>query len=159
MSGGPSSGEQLNGGPVKTLDTEVSLKLTKTCLDSPVSPEPSTFTEASGSSTQVLTGIPAIPCHQVRRFANAELTDEVFRQVWALGEPIVVTDLSGKFRVEWSPEYFKHKYGSQSCLILECQTDQNKRISVGEFFGMFGKYEGRTECWKLKVSNDFEIDL
>ena len=84
-------------------------------------------------------------------FADAELTDEKFRRVWEKGAPLVVNGLLPKFHIQWTPEYFSTKYGTQSCLILECQTEQNKRVTVAEFFSLFGKYEGRRDCWKLKV--------
>jgi lysine-specific demethylase 3 len=92
-----------------------------------------------------------IPSYTPRYFTDAELTDDVFRPMWERGEPLVVTGLLPKFKIKWTPEYFMEKYESQSCLILECQSDGNKRITVGEFFSWFGKYEGREESWKLKV--------
>jgi lysine-specific demethylase 3 len=92
-----------------------------------------------------------IPSHTPKYFTDEELTEEVFRPLWQKGEPLVVTGLLPKFKIKWTPEYFIEKYESQACLILECQTDVNKRITVGEFFSWFGKYNGRTECWKLKV--------
>lgn len=114
--------------------------------------QPSSSTSASAGPAP---GEPSlsveIPSHEPRVFEDAELTDEVFAEVWAKGEPLVVTGLLPKFRISWTPEYFTQKYGTQTCLILECQTDQNKRVSVGEFFSWFGKYEGRRDCWKLKV--------
>lgn len=116
-------------------------------LSSGVPPEPSSF--AAGTK---------VPSHVTRHFADGELTDDIFCRIWARGEPIVVTGMLPKFHVNWSPEYFISKYGSQSCLILECQTDQNRRVTVGEFFSWFGKYEGRRDCWKLKdwpPSTDF----
>ncbi|KAI0921387.1 hypothetical protein AcW2_006378 [Taiwanofungus camphoratus] len=122
-----------------------------------IPPDPSTFAspgvvEAPQSSTNL------IPSHETIRFLDSELTDDKFRRVWVKGEPLVITGLLPKFHVQWTPEYFRNKYGTQSCLILECQTDQNKRVTVGEFFGWFGKYEGRRDCWKLKdwpPSTDF----
>ncbi|KAH7916108.1 hypothetical protein BJ138DRAFT_996348 [Hygrophoropsis aurantiaca] len=99
------------------------------------------------------------PSHATVTLADNELTEEVFRPLWAKGDPLVVTGLLPKFHIKWTPEYFKEKYTSQSCLILECQTDVNKRVSVGEFFSWFGNYEGRSECWKLKdwpPSTDFK---
>lgn len=92
-----------------------------------------------------------IPFHPIRRFTDGEITDDVFRPIWAEGEPLLVMDVLRKFNLKWTPEYFMDKYESQSCLIIECQTDLNRRVTVGEFFGWFGKYEGRVECWKLKV--------
>jgi lysine-specific demethylase 3 len=92
-----------------------------------------------------------LPSHVTQRFTDAELTDDVFRPIWAMGRPLVVTGLLSKFKIHWTPEYFMEKYKSQPCLIIECQTDTNKRVTVGDFFALFGKYEGRTDCWKLKV--------
>ena len=74
-----------------------------------------------------------------------------FSSLWIHGVPIMVKDVLPRFKLTWTPEYFIQQYGDQSCLVIECQTDTNKRISVRDFFEQFGKYEGRTECWKLKV--------
>lgn len=104
-------------------------------------------------------GPPEIPSHPIVTIPDSELTEDVFRSLWTKGEPLVVTGILPKFQIQWTPEYFVQKYHSQSCLILECQTDVNKRVTVGEFFSQFGKYEGRTECWKLKdwpPSTDFK---
>lgn len=116
-----------------------------------IPPDPSSFTAGTLSTPQSASGSSSIPSHDTIHFADSELTDDMFRRVWARGEPLVVTGLLPKFHVQWTPEYFSSKYGTQSCLILECQTDQNKRVTVGEFFSWFGKYEGRRDCWKLKV--------
>lgn len=117
--------------------------------DSAIPPQPST---SNASFSQPPSPPSSIPSHVPRYFTDAELTDDVFRELWLKGEPLVVTDVLKKFALQWTPEYFKTKYGSQSCLILECQNDQNKRMTVGEFFSLFGQYEGRRDCWKLKVS-------
>jgi len=99
--------------------------------------------------------IASIPYHKILRYSDSELSSvdatTKFARIWALGEPLLVTDVLSKFKIQWTPEYFNEKHGDQSCLILECQTDVNKRVTVGEFFRLFGKYENRTECWKLKV--------
>jgi len=100
-----------------------------------------------------------IPCFPTQTFVDGELTDETFRRVWAQGIPLIVTGLLPKFQIKWTPEHFISKYPTQSCSIVECQTDASKRITVGDFFKMFGTYEGRTDCWKLKdwpPSTDFK---
>jgi lysine-specific demethylase 3 len=102
---------------------------------------------ASGSSSTP----PEIPSHEILRFKDSELTEEIFRPLWAKGEPLLVTEVGAKLKINWSPGYFMKKYGTQNCLIIECQTEDNKRITVGEFFTDFGQYEGRDKCWKLKV--------
>ncbi|KAL6298095.1 Clavaminate synthase-like protein [Sparassis latifolia] len=124
-----------------------------------IPPDPSTFApNGTLAAPQATNGSPTIPSHETLYYTEVELSDDTFRRVWAKGEPLVVTNLLPKFHVQWTPEYFSTKYGTQSCLILECQTDQNKRVTVGEFFSWFGKYEGRRDCWKLKdwpPSTDF----
>jgi [histone H3]-dimethyl-L-lysine9 demethylase len=136
---------------------------TSTVVPSPNGRVPEALTSGTGNTTTPLNNaqidpalLPSIsaaqiPCHTPQYFTDEELTEEVFRPLWQKGEPIVVTGLLPKFKIKWTPEYFMEKYESQACLILECQTDVNKRITVGEFFSWFGKYDGRTECWKLKV--------
>ena len=124
-------------------------------LKSPAEVSPQIEPPFNGSTSVVeLSGetMAELPSHDTQRFTASELTDEVFRLVWAKGRPLVVTGLLPKFQIQWTPEYFIEKYRIQSCLIIECQTDLNKRVTVGEFFSWFGKYENRTECWKLKVS-------
>lgn len=114
--------------------------------------DPSSFAVTAIPSSVVPSPLaPNTPCHPTRYFADSELTDDIFRRVWGRGEPLVVTGLLPKFQVEWTPDYFKAKYGTQGCLILECQSDTNKRVTVGEFFSWFGNYSGRRDCWKLKV--------
>ncbi|KAI0751497.1 hypothetical protein C8Q80DRAFT_1309487 [Daedaleopsis nitida] len=123
-----------------------------------IPPDPSSFASASASSAPTSAGA-QIPSHETVLFPDAELTDEKFRRVWEKGVPLVVSGLSSKFHLQWTPEYFSSKYGTQSCLILECQNEQNKRVTVAEFFALFGKYEGRRDCWKLKdwpPSTDFK---
>lgn len=118
-----------------------------------IPPDPSSFASVSASSaTGGLTAAGAqLPSHETVTFPDAGLTDDKFRRVWEKGVPLVVSGLSSKFHIQWTPEYFSTKFGTQSCLILECQTEHNKRVTVAEFFSLFGKYEGRRDCWKLKV--------
>jgi [histone H3]-dimethyl-L-lysine9 demethylase len=103
-----------------------------------------------------------IPSHSTRTYTTTELTDAEFRRVWPQGAPLVVTGVGDKFGTRWRPDHFRDKHGSQTCSIVECQTDASKRVTVGEFFGYFGKYEGRTDHWKLKdwpSSSDFKAAL
>jgi [histone H3]-dimethyl-L-lysine9 demethylase len=103
-----------------------------------------------------------IPSHPTKSYTTNELTDSEFRRAWSQGAPLVVTGLMEKFGSRWRPEHFREKHGSQTCSIVECQTDSNKRVTVGEFFGYFGNYEGRTDIWKLKdwpSSSDFKTAL
>ncbi|XP_006459771.1 hypothetical protein AGABI2DRAFT_184322 [Agaricus bisporus var. bisporus H97] len=105
----------------------------------------------------------SIPSYGIRRYMYDEVSKgdsvSVFAPIWQRGEPIVVTGCLQHFKIEWTPRYFVEHYSEQTCLIIECQAGTNKRVTVSEFFNMFGKYEGRTECWKLKdwpPSTDFK---
>jgi lysine-specific demethylase 3 len=90
------------------------------------------------------------PHRELRRVPDEVLTPALFERIWSLGEPFVVADVLHKFNLRWTPEYFIEKYGKESCLIIECQTDTNKRVTVEQFFSKFGNHEGRKESWKLK---------
>lgn len=95
-----------------------------------------------------LAGVPRVAYHVF----NGELSDDQFRAVWSQGRPLVVTGLLGNFKIDWTPEYFMHYYEKTQCSVLECHTNENKYISVGEFFAQFGKQrEYDAESWKLKV--------
>ena len=85
-------------------------------------------------------------------YSVLDVTEERFVSLWSRGIPLVVNGLLSRFHVEWSPQYFIERYGAQACIIVDCEGDTNRRITVGEFFGWFGHYEDRRECWKLKVS-------
>ncbi|KAJ6510281.1 Clavaminate synthase-like protein [Mycena vitilis] len=118
-------------------------------------PPPPTSPVASSSN-------PEIPYHEITRFTDAELTDEIFRPLWARGDPLLITDVGKKLKINWSPEYFMKQYGPQVCTIIECQTEASKRTTVHEFFGGFGRYDGRVECWKLKdwpPASDFKTSF
>lgn len=93
-----------------------------------------------------------LPTHSVRRFTNDEFNDTVFHDNWINGEPLVVTGTLSNFRIQWTPEYLSATYGNQEVVVLDCQGEGNKRLTVSEFFTEFGKYKDRKEIWKLKVS-------
>lgn len=78
-------------------------------------------------------------------------TFPAFSSLWRQGLPLLVKDILPRFKLQWSPQSFTQRYGDNACLVVECQTDTNKRVTIKEFFESFGKYEGRNECWKLKV--------
>ncbi|KAJ7487749.1 Clavaminate synthase-like protein [Mycena galericulata] len=112
---------------------------------------PSTEFQAQ-SSTEV-------PSHQIPRFTQSELTDAIFRALWANGDPLLVTDVGDRLKMSWTPEFFIKNHGTESCLVVECQTHQEKQMTVGDFFRTFGRYRRRKLCWKLKdwpPSSDFE---
>ena len=150
---GPNSGAGAvsNGAIVDSSNSDI---LASSGLEeaTQVSPPGDMVAQTQPPSSDISTESPEIPFHLTITIPDSELTEEIFRPLWCKGDPLVVTGLLPKFQIQWTPEYFLQKYNSQSCLILECQSDVNKRVTVGEFFSWFGKYEGRVECWKLKAS-------
>ncbi|KAF7301249.1 Clavaminate synthase-like protein [Mycena indigotica] len=92
-----------------------------------------------------------IPSYEIQRFTSAELTEEQFRNLWTLGEPLLVKDVGKNLKHPWTPEFLKAHFGSQPCVTIECQTEKTRNTTVGAFFDGFGKYDDRQEeCWKIK---------
>lgn len=107
--------------------------------------------------------IASTPYYKICRYSDSELTGvdsaEKFAKIWAYGEPLVVANVLGKFKLEWTPAYFIQEFGDRECLITECEQDANKKTTVKEFFGQFGKYADRKqEVWKLKVRG-YDVSL
>lgn len=102
-----------------------------------------------------------IPFHPTVTFSDSTLTEEIFRQVWVEGRPLVVKGVLDKFHIKWTPQYFIEKYGDHSCTVVDCVTDIRRDVTVGWFFALFGKYDERdnSRVWKLKdwpPSTDFK---
>ena len=119
-----------------------------------VLPDPSSSSSPESSALGCAPSEGPIPSHDTATFSDAELTEEVFRQVWSTGDPLIVTGVLEKFHVQWTPEYFRSNYGQQKCTIVECQSEMVKEVTVERFFSGFGDYENRSESnsnWKLKV--------
>ncbi|KAG6827209.1 hypothetical protein H0H93_015772, partial [Arthromyces matolae] len=85
----------------------------------------------------------SIPTHPLPHYVPTELTPETFPGLWKRGEPLVVVGLLERFKLQWTPEYFIEKYGDKACLVIECQTEVNRKVTVGDFFKCFGRYEER----------------
>ncbi|KAJ7124146.1 Clavaminate synthase-like protein, partial [Mycena crocata] len=101
----------------------------------------------------------AIPFYYIPTFKDSDLTENIFSSIWATGNPLLVTDIGHKFKIDWSPHYFIAKHGQETCEFVECQTSVTSNITVEKFFETFGTYEGRTECRKVKdwpPSEDFK---
>ncbi|KAH9965306.1 hypothetical protein BC827DRAFT_1369232 [Russula dissimulans] len=134
----------------------------------PISPSTSAseLSQTLKSKSPALFPIPIIPeddipFHPTVTFSDSTLTEETFRQVWVEGRPLVVKDVLDKFRIKWTPQYFIEKYGDHGCTVVDCVTEAKREVTVGWFFGLFGKYRERDNLrvWKLKdwpPSTDFK---
>ena len=111
------------------------------------------------NAPQHVTSIPTYPIQVIpanlydapKISTSATAPSPAFASLWRLGLPLLVKGVLDRFKIRWNPQYFIERYGAQSCLIIECQTEVNRRVHVAEFFEQFGQYKDRTECWKLKV--------
>jgi len=102
--------------------------------------------------------VTSIPIHRAQIIpasfydpSSSNYPRKAFSSLWERGIPLLVKDVLPRFKLTWNPEYFIKKYGDEGCNIVECQTELTRSVCVREFFEWFGKFENRTECWKLKV--------
>ncbi|ESK84030.1 jmjd1a protein [Moniliophthora roreri MCA 2997] len=84
-----------------------------------------------------------LPAYKIFRYPSTQLTVPVFQAHWAKGTPLLIEGVLENFEIEWTPDYFIREYGTQSCIVVECQTETNKRVTVGDFFRQFGRYDNR----------------
>ncbi|KAI9454423.1 hypothetical protein F5148DRAFT_1229560 [Russula earlei] len=102
-----------------------------------------------------------VPFHPTVTFSDLTLTEDTFRQVWVEGRPLVVKGVLDKFHIKWTPQYFVEKYSDHGCTVVDCVTEARRDVTVGWFFGLFGKHGERDDArvWKLKdwpPSTDFK---
>lgn len=128
-----------------------------TLVSNPIPPSLSTSSVSLSHSPPMSSEPLPVPSWPVPYYTVESLTEQVFAAQWARGTPLIVTGLLERFSLRWTPEYFVNTYGAQPCIIIECESNANKKVTVGEFFSNFGQYEGRTEFWKLKVCLGYPI--
>jgi len=75
-----------------------------------------------------------LPC---RKTSIDELKHKTFRNLWAFGEPLVVTGCSPGFKMPWTPEYFVENYGEQPCIVVDTDSDKAVPSTVKSFFEQF----------------------
>lgn len=94
-----------------------------------------------------------VPSHAVHYFPK-DISEETFKPLWAKGEAVVVQGLLEEFKIEWTPEYFIHEHGEQTCLVVDCEKDKVSETTVEGFFEQFGKKDRGDLILKLKVRVD-----
>ncbi|KAJ7743727.1 hypothetical protein DFH07DRAFT_869890 [Mycena maculata] len=87
---------------------------------------------------------------------HENLTEDIFRPLWAKGDPLLVTDVGARFKVPWNPRYFIDTYGSQRCEVIECQQGRTRDTTVGHF-----PTSERVLIWPQDwpPSSDFEMEF
>jgi hypothetical protein len=79
------------------------------------------------------------------------LDHSLFQRSWSQGEPVVVTDIQHILQGRWTPEYFVEVYGREKITIVDCESEQQYKSTVADFFLSFGAAEERKQVLKLKV--------
>jgi JmjC domain, hydroxylase len=80
---------------------------------------------------------------------QVKFTPEEFRRHWSCGIPVIVTHV--QLQGAWDPQYFVTEHGKVDVTLVDCETERTRRATIAEFFGSFGKPEGRTKIEKVKV--------
>ncbi|WVQ76876.1 hypothetical protein IAR50_006550 [Cryptococcus sp. DSM 104548] len=68
----------------------------------------------------------------------SNLTDPLFDELWAKGEPIVVDGVGSRMG-DWGPDRFRDMFGSEKCSVVNCQSDDPQDSTIDRFFARFGE--------------------
>jgi len=79
-----------------------------------------------------------------------EVTEQEFASLWALGQPIVVSECLKRFQMLWTPDHFIENYGKAKCMLVDCEKDKIITSTVGKFFAEFLSSDLKSPL-KLKV--------
>lgn len=79
------------------------------------------------------------------------IQEEDFRSLWSQGEPLVITGCLNNFKIPWTPDHFIENYGTQRCLLVDCNTESHITSTVETFFQEFPTLEPKRPL-KLKVT-------
>lgn len=78
----------------------------------------------------------ALDTHPFMYVRGDRLDDDLFDQLWARGEPLVVHDIGHKLNMDWTPDYFIERFGRDPCFVLDCQKEQVESMLTGQFFSL-----------------------
>jgi hypothetical protein len=87
----------------------------------------------------------------VVRMSAKHLSYGVFRRSWSQSEPMVVTDVQHTLQGSWNPDYFKQTFGHQSVTVIDCETNEELKSTVRDFFETFGSPVTQRRTLKIKV--------
>ncbi|KAI0035629.1 hypothetical protein K488DRAFT_42813, partial [Vararia minispora EC-137] len=121
-----------NGAAVSTAQ---GVPLTGQLMSSGGETSPAEIPAGSGSGT------PILPCRIRADFHAGELSDTQFADLLKKGKPVIVTGLESRFE-SFTPDWFKDRYGSTPCSIVNTQTEIAQKDTVHAFFASFGKHTG-----------------
>jgi len=93
-------------------------------------------------------------CLPFLKTSVTDIKEEDFKELWELGQPIILTDCLKRFKVSWTPQYFIKKYRDVGCLLVNCRSDKTIESTVGKFFQEFLSPKPKRPL-KLKVPPPF----
>ena len=141
----------VSSSSVEQPSSDVSPPAVSESPDFPAVPVPSSSDGAKARAATTASSESTIPSYRTTTLPHEKLTEDTFQRLWSSGDPLIVTGLLPRFRIQWTPEYFSAHYGAEQCTIIECQSEKSKEVSVNEFFSWFDDYKDRHGNWKLKV--------
>ncbi|TYJ55524.1 hypothetical protein B9479_003796 [Cryptococcus floricola] len=95
-------------------------------------------------------GIPNLPYMYL---PAPNLTDSLFDELWAKGEPIIVDGIGSRMG-DWGPDRFREMFGSEKCSVVDCQSDDPQDSTIDRFFAKFGE-EGEKRGKKILKLKDW----
>ncbi|WAR56969.1 hypothetical protein PtB15_8B13 [Puccinia triticina] len=84
---------------------------------------------------------------------DLEADPSIFDRLWSAGIIILVTGMSDRLKIDWTPEYFAWKYANDKCQMIESnslsQTPEDTTVEI--FFDQFRKEPSPNQpIWKLR---------
>ena len=93
----------------------------------------------------------------ILRIPAGHLKAAEFRHFLAKRIPLVITDLSRKLQLSWSPSHLMNNYGADVCSLEDCEEKQQSvKTPLKTFLSCFMNSDGAKEVlpyaiWKIKV--------
>lgn len=87
-----------------------------------------------------LTMIDNVSSWEAPRFPAQNTDIRMFRSFLSAGVPVVVGGMLDRLNFPWTPGWFVSQYGDQEVSLVDCETDEEERSTVRDFFQLFGHY-------------------
>jgi hypothetical protein len=126
------------------------IKVIKSLPEPPIVPEyvPSDNIVAAMARADSLQETIRIPAH--------EMSNELLDHLWSRDDPypFVVTDVTRDLQYSFSPDFFREHevLGKQECIVQNCQTGEEYKSTVAEFFSRYGDQSEDRQPERLKVN-------
>lgn len=100
---------------------------------------------SAGAQGMPIAQPPAMPRVHVDQFQPTHL-----RKLLASSTPAIVTGLNLALQLAWDPEWMRNKYGSENCIMEDCEeVEKSVPTKLGFFLNFF--YSAASAVWRVKV--------